>query len=420
MKNNLRNNFKNKRTCVKKIASVSLAALLCSGLYAPAMNQAYAAGPIPVTKVQPYTPKEEEPVAKLPLDYETAIKKAVEYSITTKMAELQRETVQDKIDDLFTSYDTLFLIKDPDMRTGTLANMEIYNTTLTTTRELLKRQKTVDSESLKITIAGLFNNIEQQLDTLELTKKKIAQGDANIRLKQKQYDLGMLSKNDLDLAIAGNKALKNDLMLLEIKLDELFAELEKNTGISKIEEKYEIVPLGMVYETLEMEADDIQRYKANIENFDISILAKKNEVENKTTTFQNYPEIYNFQYLSYLAGNQPNPPSMDYKSTRDDKNVAELDLSQTIKNAKLNVDKNYANLQQLQQNIEIMKIELEKLNYQLKTLQVQYDLGMVAKNMYDNTMISKLELENKLSGLMVQQKQLKLLFESPYFAGMGM
>lgn len=45
---------------------------------------------------------------------------------------------------------------------------------------------------------------------------------------------------------------------------------------------------------------------------------------------------------------------------------------------------------------------------------------MVAKNMYDNTMISKLELENKLSGLMVQQKQLKLLFESPYFAGMGM
>lgn len=412
--------MKNKMTNAKKIASVSLAALLCSGIYAPAMNQAYAAGPIPVTKIQPYTQKEEEPVAKLPLDYETAIKKAVEYSITTKMAELQRETVQDKIDDLFTSYDTLFLIKDQDMLTGTLANMEIYNTTLTTTRELLKRQKTVDSESLKITIAGLFNNIEQQLDTIELTKKKIAQGDANIRLKQKQYDLGMLSKNDLDLAITGNKALKNDLMLLEIKLDELFAELEKNTGISKIEEKYELVPLGMVYETLEMEADDIQRYKANIENFDISILAKKNEVENKTTTFQNYPEIYNFQYLSYLAGNQPNPPSMDYKSTRDDKNVAELDLSQTIKNAKLNVDKNYANLQQLQQNIEIMKIELEKLNYQLKTLQVQYDLGMVSKNMYDNTMISRLELENKLSGLMVQQKQLKLLFESPYFAGMGM
>lgn len=412
--------MKNKKTNAKKIASVSLAALLCSGLYAPAMNQAYAAGPIPVTKIQPYTQKEEEPVAKLPLDYETAIKKAVEYSITTKMAELQRETVQDKIDDLFTSYDTLFLIKDPDMLTGTLANMEIYNTTLTTTRELLKRQKTVDSENLKITIAGLFNNIEQQLDTIDLTKKKIAQGDANIRLKQKQHDLGMLAKNDLDLAIAGNKALKNDLALLEIKLDELFAELEKNTGISKIEEKYELVPLGMEYKTLEMEADDIQRYKANIENFDISILAKKNEVENKTTTFQNYPEIYNFQYLSYLAGNQPNPPSMDYKSTRDEKNVAELDLSQTIKNARLNVDKNYANLQQLQQNIEIMRIELEKLNYQLKTLQVQYDLGMVSKNMYDNTMLSKLELENKLSGLMVQQKQLKLLFESPYFAGMGM
>ena len=420
MKNNLRNNFKNKRTGVKKIASVSLAALLCSGLYAPAMNQAYAAGPIPVTKVQPYAPKEEEPVAKLPLDYETAIKKAVEYSITTKMAELQRETVQDKIDDLFTSYDTLFLIKDPDMLTGTLANMDIYNTTLTTTRDLLKRQKTVDSESLKITIAGLFNNIVQQLDTIELTNKKILQGDVNIRLNNTRYDLGMLSKNDLDLSIAENKALKNDLMILKIKLDELFAELEKNTGILKIAETYEIVPLEMEYKEFVMEAEDLVRYKANIENYDISILAKKNEVEKKTTTFQNYPEIYNFQYLSYLAGNQPSAPTMDYKSTRDEKNVAELDMSQTIKNAKLNVDKNYANLQQLQQNIEIMGIELEKLNYQLKTLQVQYDLGMVAKNLYDNTMISKMELENKLSGLKVQQKQLKLLFESPYFAGMGM
>ncbi|WP_028828960.1 TolC family protein [Proteocatella sphenisci] len=412
--------MKIKKNNVKKMASVSLAALLFSGIYVPVANQAYAAGPLNPPKIQPYVEKEPEAIVKLPLDFETAIKKAVEYSITTKMAELQRETVQDNIDDLFNRYDTLFLIEDPDMLTGTLANMDIYSTTLTTTRDLLKRQKTVDSESLKITIAGLFNNIVQQLDTIELTNKKILQGDANVRLNQKKYDLGMLSKNDLDLAIAANKALKNDLMILNIKLDELFAELEKNTGILKIAETYEIVPLEMEYKEFVMEAEDLVRYKANIENYDISILAKKNEVEKKTTTFQNYPEIYNFQYLSYLAGNQPSAPTMDYKSTRDEKNVAELDMSQTIKNAKLNVDKNYANLQQLQQNIEIMSIEREKLAYQLKTLQAQYNLGMVAKNVYENTMISKMELENKLSGLKVQQKQLKLLFESPYFAGMGM
>lgn len=413
--------MKIKTSNIKKIASVSLAALLFAGMSAPVFNKAYAAvGPIPTTKIYPYVEKEEAAVEKTPLDFETAIKKAVEYSIATKMADLQKDTVQDKIDDLFTSYDTLFLISNPDMLTGTLANMEIYNKTLTTTRDLLNRQKTVDSESLKITIAGLFNNIEQQLDTIELTNKKILQGDVNIRLNQKQYDLGMLSKNDLDYAIAANKALKNDLMLLNIKLDELYAELEKNTGISDIKEKYSIVPLDMEYKELEMSDQDLKIYKANVENFDISILAKKNEVENKTATFQNYPEIYNFQYLSWLAGNSPSAPTMDYKSTRDDKNVAELDLSQTVKNAKLNVDKNYATLQQLQQNIQITAIELEKLLYQFKTLQVQYDLGMVSKNVYENTMISKIELENKLNGLKVQQKQLKLLFESPYFAGMAM
>lgn len=48
-------------------------------------------------------------------------------------------------------------------------------------------------------------------------------------------------------------------------------------------------------------------------------------------------------------------------------------------------------------------------------------MGMVSKNAYKNANLSKDELKNKLDGLIVQQViQLRLLFESPYFAGMSM
>lgn len=52
-------------------------------------------------------------VQKELLNYENAIKKAINYSITNKSAELKRETLQDKIDKLDYKYDALFGNKGP-------------------------------------------------------------------------------------------------------------------------------------------------------------------------------------------------------------------------------------------------------------------------------------------------------------------
>lgn len=409
-----------KRIYGNKLKAFSGAAILSFTMLIPSYSLGYVASTLPEAKIYTDTNVKEEVVQKELLNYENAIKKAINYSITNKSAELKRETLQDKIDELDYKYDALFEIKDPDVLEGTIANLEIYNKSLSTNRDLMLRQKTVDSESLKITIAGIFNNIEQQLKSISLTQKKISQADANIRIYQTQYDLGMVSKNELDNEIVSNKALRNDLELLKIKLREYYAELEKNTGMENISEKYEIIPLEMEYKELSISETDLNIYKANIENFDIAILSKKNEVENKTATFENYTQLYNFQYLSWLAGSQSAAPNFDYKSTRDEKNVAELDLSQTLENARLNLDKNYATLQQIQQNIAIMKLELDKMDINMKPLDIKYELGAVSKNEYENTLISRGELKNQLDGLMVQQKQLKMLFESPYFAGMQM
>lgn len=405
-----------KENRIKRIAASSLVI----GMVFTA-SPVFAAGMvIPTTKIDMTVKEEVKTVEKKTLDYDMAIKRAVEYSITRKSAELQEETLQDKIDDNFNSFDKLFSIKDPNILAGTVANMDVYNKNLTTGRDFMVRQKTVDTENLKITVAGLFNNIEQKHKSIEFLNKKIAQGEVNLELYKKQLGLGMISENEMKQQEIANKALKTELALEEVKLREHYAELEKVTGLSNIAENYNLSPLDMEYKEISMSKNDLEIYKRNIENFDLGILAKKNTVENKTVVYDNYAEIYNFQHLSYLAGNQPSEPSFDYKSTRDEKNVAELDLSQTIQNAKMNVEKNYSNLQQLQNNIASMKVELDKLDVQMEALDKKYELGLVSKNVYDNTKLSREELKNKLDGMIVQQKQLKLLFESPYFAGMSM
>lgn len=403
---------------LKRISSILISGLISFSMIPSSYAQGQGAIEIPVTKVKIENKVEE--AAKKSLDYETAIKNALSYSITQKSAELQRETLQDKIDDNSYKYDDIFQIKNPAMLTGSLANLDVYNTNLTNARDLMLRQKTVDTESLKIKVAGLFNNIEQQDASIEFMKSKIAQGEENIIVNNRQFDLGMMTKNDLEQAVIANRTLKNNLQLQEIKLKTYYDELEKTTGISNLKKDYEILPINMKYSEVTLSDENLEIYKRNIENFDIGILAKRNAVENKSVTFDNYSELYNFQYLSWLAGIQPQAPSFDYKSTRDEKNVAELDLSQTILNSKLNVEKNYAVLQQLQQNIEIMRSEADKLDVQLKSLEQKYNVGMVSKNAYKNANLSKDELKNKLDGLIVQQTQLRLLFESPYFAGMSM
>ncbi|MGL5256491.1 MAG: TolC family protein [Proteocatella sp.] len=402
---------------LKKGFSIMLTGVIFSTIAMPV--DAMGNGGIPATKVFVETKTEVE-APKKTLNYETAIKKAVEYSITQKSAELQREMLQDKIDDNSYQYDKLFQIKNPAMLEGAMANLDVYNTNLSTGRDLTLRQKTVDSENIKITVAGLFNNIEYQLNSIKLMNEKIAQGETNLILYNKQFDIGMLSKNDLEKAEIANKALKNEMALKETKLKQYYAELEKVTGITNVKQEYELEPLNMEYREVTMSDIDLEIYKRNIENFDITILAKQNAVDNKKAMYDNYSEIYNYQHLSWLAGRQPSAPSFDYKSTVNDKHVAELDLSQTKLNAKLNVEKNYAMLQQLQQNIGILRVELDKVNVQLQTLEKSYELGMATKNSYQNAMISKKELEDKLNGLIVQQKQLMLMFESPYFAGMAM
>lgn len=359
----------------------------------------------------------EEVKEKQVLTYEIALKKALDYSITNKKTEAQKETIQKQLDNIYAGYDDLFLLPPSSASDGLWANFDIARETLMNTKNTLELSMNMEMENIKLSITGLFNNIEQQEKNIALAKQKIDQGNKNLTLYKKQYELGMISKQKLEEYTLENRELTTKLALEENKLSLYYAELEKTTGIKNLTENYTLEDLELEYEPFTLEKAELDRYKNSVLEYNMGVNSKKNALSTAESNFENYVPLYNIQYQQWLAG-KGNKPTLSYDGLLNDKNVAELDLSLTEADVKLNVEKKYNSLQELQVNVDSIKSQLEKLNLQLTDLERKYNLGLVSRNALENTRLAKNELENTLSSLVVQQQQLKMMFQSPYFAGL--
>lgn len=381
----------------KKLMSLMIAGILAVGMVVPSFA--------------------EDIKQKQVLSYELALKKALDFSISNKKTEAQKDSIQKQIDNLYAGYDNLFLLPPSSIADSMWANFDIARETLFNTKSTLELSMNMEIENIKLSLTGLFNNIGQQEKNIILAKEKIAQGNRNLTLYNKQYELGMISKQKLDEYTIENRDASTKLALEENKLNLYYAELEKLTGIKNLKAGYTLDEIEIIYKALTIEKVELERYKNSVLEYNININSKKNSLSSAEMNFDNYVPLYNLQYQQWLAGNG-NKPTMSYDGLLNDKNIAELDLSLTEADVKLNVEKKYNSLQEIQVNIDSINSQLEKLNLQITDLQRKYDLGLVAKNVVENTKLGKIELETTLSSLIVQQQQLKMLFESPYFAGL--
>lgn len=380
----------------KKLMSLCLAGILTTGMVLPSFAEV----------------KEKQV-----LSYEVALKKALDFSISNKKTEAQKDSIQKQIDNLYAGYDNLFLLPPSSIADSMWANFDIARETLFNTKSTLELSMNMEIENIKLSLTGLFNNIAQQSKNIILAKEKIAQGNRNLMLYNKQYELGMISKQKLDEYTIENRDAATKLALEENKLNLYYAELEKLTGIKDLKAGYTLDEIEIIYKALIIEKTELERYKNSVLEYNINVNSKQNSLSSAEMNFDNYVPLYNLQYQQWLAGNG-NKPTMSYDGLLNDKNIAELDLSLTQADVKLNVEKKYNSLQEIQVNINSITGQLEKLNLQITDLQRKYDLGLVSKNVVENTKLGKIELETTLSSLIVQQQQLKMLFESPYFAGL--
>ncbi len=410
-----------KQKIIKLAAISSAAIILASPLTTFASPRYYSS-----TSASNSTTSTKTEAPKNILTIKRAIDSAISNNINLKKYEIQRETLVKEIDGNSDSYQSIF--KQQEYLQSQLANLpegsaeyekakaemesafnkqmaanDVTMARLVNQRGVVDLSKVMEREGVIISVNRLFTSIQQKQKDIEILNKKIAQDQKNYALYEKQYELGKISHSKLkeyNLDLTKNK---NELLIAQSKLQTYFNELENLTQISNLQRDYTLENLATEYKPIELSAASQKAQQERAADYSLQVISKVANTKIQESLYQNYP------YISEAGTN--------YAKLSDERYIAQLEESQSKRDAKLSAQTKYNNLQELQLSIQIAQNEITKLENQLKDLKSKYDLGLISKNVYDNSLFGLDEAKNNLESLKVQHYQLRILYENAYFAG---
>lgn len=357
------------------------------------------------------------------LTVQEAIKKSIQHNTNLMRFEINRESLLRSIDQNYRNDQSIFKIFEDTKSTlpaentpeyeqakkdmdesfkKAIASSDVVVSKLISQKANIDIAKIVERENVISSIKRLFTSIEQKENDILILSKKIAHDEKTLAILQKQLTLGKISKNKFD---EQELELSKNISRLKIEKSTLanyYNELSSLTRIDNIQSKYTLEKLEIPFEmiVLSEEMQSVQNERAK--TYSINVANKINETKLSETIYQNYPSVSS---------------ESTYNEVKDNKDIAKIDETQAIIDAKKNSQTKYNNLQEIQENIIIAKKDIEKLKIQVKSIEKKYKLGLISKNDYENSSFGLQEAENGLKILYLQHYQLKLAYENPYLAG---
>lgn len=373
----------------------------------------------------------ETPVEKKVLTMEEAIKKAVQHNLNLKKYEITRETLLKQIDSSYSNDKSIFDAKyeaerelenelDPEAPGYDQAKQEIdakFQSALgqsdyakavaISQRSNVDVNTVMEREGVTINISRLFTSIAQKEKDIEILNKKIDQDKKNIALYEKQLALGKISEFKWEELALDSTKNQNNLKVEKLKLEGYYRELENMTLLSNIQRDYQLEAITLDYKPLDLSLETQKAKEQSAADLSGLVSSKTAAKKIAESQYDNYP------YLG-ASGQE-----LTRNSVSDEKYLAQLEESQSIREAKASAQSKYHNLQELQENIEITKKDITKLENQLKDLKTRYSLGLISKNTLDNSQFALEEALNGLEALKTQHYQMRQMYENPYYAGVG-
>ena len=402
----------------KKYTAIGMAFLMIASI----PNGAFAATLTGITTTK-YIEKQEE---KKLLTLEEAIKKAVGNNLALKKYEITRESLLKQIDSSYRNDKSIFDAKefqesqlpgkdDPTYEKAkqemdyqfqkAMANSDVVKASLISQRGSIDMNTVMERESVGININRLFTSIQQKQKDIEILTQKIEQDKKNINIYEKQLNLGKISQSKFDeLALETTKN-ANRMTIEKSKLSGYYRELENATLLSNIEKNYNLEVKVYDYAPFELTPETQKAKEQSAADLSALVSSKTAAVKISTSKYDNYP---------YVMGDE----NTTYTQVLDNKYLSELEESEAIRTSKANAQKKYNNIQELQQNIELTKKDITKLENQLNSLKNKYSLGLISKNTLDNSIFALKEAQNGLESLKTQHYQLRQMYENSYFAGL--
>ena len=403
----------------KKYTAIGMAVLMMAGV----PNGVFAAALIGGATTTKYVEKQEE---KKLLTLEEAIKKAVGNNLALKKYEITRESLLKQIDSSYRNDKSIFDMKEyqegllPEAGTPAyeqakqqmdyqfqkaMANSDVVKASLISQRGSIDMNTVMERESVGININRLFTSIQQKQKDIDILEQKIEQDKKNINIYEKQLNLGKISQSKFDeLALETTKN-ANRMTIEKSKLSGYYRELENATLLSNIEQNYKLEVKSYEYSPFELTMETQKAKEQSAADLSALVSSKTAAVKISTSKYDNYP---------YVMGDE----NTTYTQVLDNKYLSELEESEAIRTSKANAQKKYNNIQELQQNIELTKKDITKLENQLNSLKNKYSLGLISKNTLDNSIFALKEAQNGLESLKTQHYQLRQMYENSYFAGL--
>ena len=401
-----------------KYIALGLSAVMTLGTFSSAF-----AAPMVVQRASSYDAQKKEQVQeKKVLTMEEAIKKAVDNNLNLKKFEITRESLLKQIDSSYRNDQSIFAVKAyqdsqldqsaPDYQVKknqvdaefqrAMSGSDYVKAMAISQRSNIDVNTVMEREGVGISISRLFTSIAQKEDDIAILNKKIEQDKKNISLYEKQLALGKISASKWDELTLESTKNQNRLKVDTLKLSGYYRELENLTLLSNIQRDYKLEDVSLQYKPIDLSLDTQKAKEQSAADLSALVSSKTAAKKIAESKYDNYP---------YLG------EDTTYVAVSDEKYLSQLEESQSIREAKANAQTKYNNLQELQENIEITKKDITKLENQLKDLKTKYSLGLISKNMLDNSQFALEEALNGLESLKTQHYQLRQMYENPYFAG---
>ncbi len=305
------------------------------------------------------------------LTYEDALAKAKKHSVDLRDLQTTTDYLQESKEDIWDAVGT-FSVPTYDYQQWVNDAVYSYTSAIYTTSSGMTKNKyttQITNLALEATLKSTFSSIVENEANLELLKETSAIQKTLYEQGQTKLDLGMLSQYKLDQLKADYEESKVNVYQLEKTLDQTYANLNNLMGES-VDTEY-TVEYNVEFEPYVLQGT-MESYINAAMNKDYSILLKEQAVADAK---------FNQNYLAESTTNSENKSNkLTYETAKSALKAAKEDKDVAIRNA-------YVQLQQSEASYNQAKSDLALAQADLKTAEVNYQVGKITKLALDQAQL---------------------------------
>lgn len=329
------------------------------------------------------------PVIAQELKLEDAILKAQSRNKQLKMQKRQIDYAEADVEDTYYNYlngsDYLF-----DIVSTNYSQAQV-------TKDYEIKREAVLKEQIAYDVENKFDTILELEETYQVAKKNLYIQEEKAKHELKKHELGLASKNSVELEKIALETLRKEVQALEQSIDAEYRKL--NDTIGGKEDRYDLIKEN-IFTPLEMKRSLQGQISYSI-NSDPKIW--KDE------------EIAKLQERLLIVNTENGAPTYaEYQKRKIGYEQGMNAVTLSKENKEQNVKDRYEKLLQLEVQYEKALLSLKEIQKKAEVIKKQYELGMTTSLVVEEIELALMQLESQINSITRQHNQLRTLFEKPY------